>query len=64
MAVVPECLPSSVWAKAWAELYKVFSEQKNQEALDTMDTALSTAVSDAQDEIERESKVKEVSNGS
>jgi hypothetical protein len=50
---IPESLPSSVWATAWCELYKVFSEQMRQEEVDLMDSVFSAVVSDYQDELLR-----------
>lgn len=46
---IPENLPSSVWAVAWCELYKVFGEQLDQDALDIMDAVWKGVVTDMQD---------------
>lgn len=50
---IPENLPSSVWAMAWAELYKWFGENLRQEELDLMDNILQSVVRDTQDEMAR-----------
>jgi hypothetical protein len=49
-----EPLPSSIWATAWAELYKVFSEQMRQDEVDLMDSVFNAVVADYQDEIARQ----------
>jgi hypothetical protein len=49
---IPENLPSSVWATAWSELYKVFSEQMRQDDVDLMDSVFNAVVLDYQEEQE------------
>ena len=51
---MPENLPSSVFAEAWAKLYAVFGEQLNQDALDMMDAVWNGVVADMQDELQRQ----------
>jgi hypothetical protein len=41
-----EPLPNSIWASAWDELYKVYSERLNQENIDLMDSIFSAVVAD------------------
>ena len=50
---IPENLPSSVFAEAWARLYSLFGEQLNQDALDTMDAVWNGVVAEMQDEMKR-----------
>jgi len=47
---IPENLPSSVWATAWCELHKVFSERLEQENVDLMDSILQAVETDIQEE--------------
>lgn len=51
--IIPENLPSTVWAQAWGELYKVFSERLNQENVDLMDSVFNAIVTDVQEEMEQ-----------
>jgi hypothetical protein len=41
-----ESLSSFVWAKAWDELYKVYSERLDQENVDLMDSIFSAVVAE------------------
>ena len=50
---MPDCLPSSVWAMAWAELYRVFAERQDNENLDLMNSLLNAVITDMWDEIAR-----------
>jgi hypothetical protein len=50
---LPENLPSSIWATAWCELYKVFSEQMRQDEVDLMDSVLAAVEADYRDELLR-----------
>jgi hypothetical protein len=51
---MPESLPSTVWAVAWCELYKVFSEQMRQDEVDLMDSVLQSVDADMRDEMKRQ----------
>lgn len=57
---MPENLPSSIWAIAWAKTYQVFSEQMNQEAVDIMQSVFDSVVLDAQEEMKAGSGVDKV----
>lgn len=51
---MPENLPDTIWKRAWAETFKVFSEQLNQEAVDIMEAVFNSVVIDAQEEMKGE----------
>jgi len=51
---IPENLPSTIWATAWCELYKLYGERLDQENLDIMDSVLHGVEAEFQDEIARE----------
>lgn len=50
---MPENLPSSVLATAWATLYSIYGERLDQENLDLMDSTLGSVEADAQEEMRR-----------
>jgi len=47
---IPENLPSTIFAQAWAELYKIFSERLDQPNVDLMESVFNSVVADAQKE--------------
>jgi len=48
--VAYEALPGSIWEKAWAELYRVYSERLDQDNVDLMDSLFKAVVADYQKE--------------
>lgn len=46
---MPENLPTTIFAEAWATLYNCFGERCQQEELDLMDAVLAGIVSDQQE---------------
>lgn len=51
--IMPENLPSGVWALAWNELYKLYNERLDPENVDIMDSIFQAVVADTQEEIAR-----------
>ena len=51
MTDIPENLPSTIYAKAWATLYNAFGERMQDEELELMDTIFDGIVLDEQDRI-------------
>jgi hypothetical protein len=45
-----EPLPSSVWATAWGELYKLYSQRFDQDNIDLMESVFNAVLADYQDE--------------
>lgn len=50
---IEEVITPNVYEMAWDELYKLYSEQLNQEELDIMDAVLRGVIAEIKDEAER-----------
>jgi len=51
MTIIPENLPSTIYAQAWAALYNAFGEQMQDKELELMDNILQSIVADEQERI-------------
>lgn len=54
MTNIPENLPTTIYAEAWATLYNAFGERLQQEELDLMESILEIIIADEQERIKRQ----------